>query len=327
ARARKSLRSNSASRAISARRALRRLSISPSLLQVDFELGSHPLAEEHRVVAFHDPFRPAMGDRLDSFVLFHLVEHAVARQLEHDHVVEVPAVCDVVPADEPDAVFLAVLADLPREQRLHVELEERVAAAADGEVGREHGHGALGPPSDGSFGAEGILARRARSPGPRRSRSQLPVGPSPFGSSALASSSISPTVFVCDRSGRRRASARRSAATRRSRKMIVWPTNSSSTSVVAIRTIVIGTGHSHAALRGVRTTTIASTTTWSQKQPNPGPFSASRGARVDATGRLPGGTDCGGGWVTSEDCSRSRGISSPGRVEAGWVPALPESPE
>ena len=37
--------------------------------------------------------------------------------------------------------FSLVLADLAGEQRLHVELEERVAAAADGEVGREHGHG------------------------------------------------------------------------------------------------------------------------------------------------------------------------------------------
>src|SRR5215211_3571711 len=91
ARTRKSDRSISASRAMSARAALRRPSMS-GLLQVNLELGSHPLPEEHRVMAFHDPFRPAVSDRLDAFVLFHLVEHAVARKLEHDDVVEVPAV-------------------------------------------------------------------------------------------------------------------------------------------------------------------------------------------------------------------------------------------
>src|SRR3970282_673076 len=49
---------------------------------------------------------------------------------------------DVVPAEEPDPVLRLVLSNLPGEQGLHVELEERVAAAADAEVGREHGHGA-----------------------------------------------------------------------------------------------------------------------------------------------------------------------------------------
>src|SRR5919106_3432375 len=92
ARTRKSDRSISASRAMSARAALR-----PSmsgLLQVDLELGSHPLAEEHRVVAFHHPFRATMRDRLDAGVPFHLVKDTVARELEQDQVVEVPSVGD-----------------------------------------------------------------------------------------------------------------------------------------------------------------------------------------------------------------------------------------
>ena len=58
---------------------------------------------------------------------------------------------------------------------------------------------------------------------------------------------------------------------------MVWPTNSSRTSVEARSTIVTGTGHSQAALSGVRNITTTSTTTWSQKQPRPGPLSASSG--------------------------------------------------
>jgi hypothetical protein len=41
---------------------------------------------------------------------------------------------------------------------------------------------------------------------------------------------------------------------------------------------VIGIGQLQAALSGVRTMAIARTTIWSQKQPRPGPFSASSGA-------------------------------------------------
>ena len=72
--------------------------------------------------------------------LFELVERRVVGQVQQDHVVEVPAVGDVVPADEADAELLLVVLHLLREDRAHEELEERVAAAADGEVGREHGH-------------------------------------------------------------------------------------------------------------------------------------------------------------------------------------------
>src|SRR4026207_1411552 len=94
ARTRKSDRSISASRAMSARAALRRPSMS-GLLQVNLELGSPPLPAVHRVVSFHHPSRATMGDRLDSRVSLHLVEDAIARELEQDHVVEVPAVHDV----------------------------------------------------------------------------------------------------------------------------------------------------------------------------------------------------------------------------------------
>ena len=70
-----------------------------------------------------------------------LVERGVVRQVEEDHVVEVPAVGHVVPAEEPDPELLLVLLHLPGEDRPHEELEERIAAATDREVGREHGHG------------------------------------------------------------------------------------------------------------------------------------------------------------------------------------------
>src|SRR5262249_12918427 len=129
------------------RSALRRASMSVALLQVHDEVGAHPLAKEHGVMALHHPLAPAVGDHLDPLVLLHLVERAVARQLEHDYVVEVPAVDDVEPADELDPVLLRVLADVPREQGLHVELEERVATATDVEVGRQHGHLGAGPPA------------------------------------------------------------------------------------------------------------------------------------------------------------------------------------
>src|SRR5262245_36024871 len=114
-------------------------------LLVVFEVGSHPLAEEHRVMALEDPLPRAMAELADPLVGLQLVQCRVVGQIEQDHVVEIPAVGDVVPAEELDPVLLLVLADLPVEEGPHVELEERVATTADGEPGREHGHG-HGPP-------------------------------------------------------------------------------------------------------------------------------------------------------------------------------------
>src|ERR1035437_9402230 len=74
-------------------------------------------------------------------VLFQFVEGAVVRQVEQDHVVEVPAMSDVIPADELDPELLVVLLHLAREQGAHEELEERIAPPANREEGRKDWHG------------------------------------------------------------------------------------------------------------------------------------------------------------------------------------------
>ena len=71
---------------------------------------------------------------------FELVDRAVVGELQEDDVVVVPAVGDVVPAQELDPELLLVLPHLAREDRPHEELEERVAATADVEEGREDRH-------------------------------------------------------------------------------------------------------------------------------------------------------------------------------------------
>ena len=235
-----------------------------------FEVGAHPLAQEHRVVALEDPFAGAVPEGFQALVGFQLVQCRVVRQVQQDHVVEVPAVGDVVPAEEPDAVLVGVLPHLPGEQRLHVELEERVATAADREVGREHGHAAASsglrsswpawrpaPAGDrrrllshGAFVGRGFVRGRIRRLG-RRQAERRPRSRRPRPRSRRPSSS--PLA-----SGRRRV--RRSAATSRSRKMIVWPATSSSTIVSASRTTLIQIGHSQATLSGVRTIATTSTT-------------------------------------------------------------------
>src|SRR6188474_661037 len=63
---------------------------------------------------------------IGSWMVFEVGTHP----LEQDHVVEIPAVGDIEPADEADPELLLVVLDLPREDRPHEELEERVAAAA-----------------------------------------------------------------------------------------------------------------------------------------------------------------------------------------------------
>src|SRR5439155_26604092 len=106
--------------------------------------------------------------------------------------------------------------------------EERIASAADREVGREDGHDPAVPPVHRSASPD-----RPAPPGGHRGAAYCRTGPSSFGGAvgsaggvADASSSSSPTVFVALPSGRRRV--RRSAATSRSRKIIVWPATRSS---------------------------------------------------------------------------------------------------
>src|SRR4051812_17836876 len=168
---RKSLRSRAASAASSPSWSLRPVSIAsppfggrassfgligaPPASAVVFEIRAHPLAQEHRVVSLEDPFARPVSEGAGRFVGFELVQCRVIGQVEQDHVVEVPAVRDVVPADKPNAELLLVLADLARKDRLHEELEERIAAAPDGEVGREHGHGGAVLTAAGSGRAAG----------------------------------------------------------------------------------------------------------------------------------------------------------------------------
>src|SRR3954452_21842898 len=134
----------------------------------------------------------------------------------------------VVPTDEADPVLRLVFADLAGEQGPHVELEERIAAAADREVRRQDGHerpsppvrvasidpegrrahrrgaGAAycrtGPPSAG--GGSGGLLEGASESGPLSS-GRSAAGASDEPAAAAPASSISPTVRVALPSGRR----------------------------------------------------------------------------------------------------------------------------
>src|SRR4029453_229803 len=110
---RKSERSRAASAAISPSRSLRLVSIAlPPVVErsaVIFEVWAHPLAKEHRVMALEDPLSGAIPQGLEALVGFQLVQCRVIRQFQQDDVVEIPAVGDVVPAEEPDPVLVAVL--------------------------------------------------------------------------------------------------------------------------------------------------------------------------------------------------------------------------
>ena len=104
--------------------------------------------------------------------------------------------------------------------------------------------------------------------------------------------------------GRRRL--RRSAATSRSRKMIVWPVVSSSPMTANSRIALTASGQCQATLSGVRTTKNTRTATWNRKQPRPGPRSGSRSAPLYWTGprrRVADGAASGrrrgSVWVTS----------------------------
>src|SRR6476661_6340630 len=121
--------------------AVRRIVIGLPWSTVVLEIGPHPLSKEHRVVSLEDPFAGPVAEGAQALVGLELVQCRVVREIEQDHVVEIPAVGDVVPAEEPDPVLRLVLTHLAGEQGPHVELEERVPAATDGEVGRQNGHG------------------------------------------------------------------------------------------------------------------------------------------------------------------------------------------
>src|ERR687895_193151 len=105
------------------------------------EVGAHALAQEHGVMALEHPLAGAMPYCTRPLVRLELVDRGVVGQFEQDHVVEVPPVRGVVPAEELDAEIRLVTLDLSREDLAHEELEERVTTAADGEESRQDGHG------------------------------------------------------------------------------------------------------------------------------------------------------------------------------------------
>src|SRR5450759_2366532 len=117
---------------------LRLTSIRSPPSPVVLEVRAKSLPEEHRVMPFKDPFARPVTQGPGRLVRLQAIKRPVVGKVEQDHVVEIPAVGDVVPAEEPDPELLVVLLHLAREDRLHEELEERVSTTADGEEGREH---------------------------------------------------------------------------------------------------------------------------------------------------------------------------------------------
>src|SRR5258706_2658163 len=131
---RKSERSRAASPAISPSRSLRLVSIAdrpPSFgcgvavrrivigllgSAVVLKVGAHTLPKEHRVVTLEDPLAGAVAEGPQALVGLELVQCRVVREFEQDHVVEIPAVGYVVPAEEADPVLGLVLAPLAGDQ-------------------------------------------------------------------------------------------------------------------------------------------------------------------------------------------------------------------
>src|SRR4051794_30533621 len=97
---RKSARSMAASPASSPSMLLRLVSMSPLWSAGVLGGGPEPFPEEHQMMALEQPLARPMAERTRGFVGFQLVERPVVGQLEQDDVVEVPAVGDVVPAEE-----------------------------------------------------------------------------------------------------------------------------------------------------------------------------------------------------------------------------------
>jgi len=83
----------------------------------------------------------AMADGARAFIPLELVDRPVVGHLEQDHVVEVPAIGHVVPAQEAHPELVLIALDLAWEDLAHEELEERVAATSNREKRSQHGHG------------------------------------------------------------------------------------------------------------------------------------------------------------------------------------------
>src|ERR1019366_7066214 len=182
----------------------------------------------------------------------------------------------------PDPELLLVFPHLPREDRAHEELEERVAPTPDREVRREHRHSRKPSFSAGPPAVRGCTPLRfAAVGGDRYSRTPSDPGSTAGGDASAgaaivgSSSSSSPTVGVALARGRRRPVSPRSAATSRSRKMSVWPTKRSRPSITKRSAARISNGQFSVTPTGIRTRKTARTAAWSQKQPSPGPRAGS----------------------------------------------------
>ena len=145
-------------------------------------------------------------------------------------------------------------------------------------VGRSTGRGSVGSRSveHGRLGRPGPGADRARRLLPGRGVDEVVrVGRRP---SSLRLGGL--VLELADRLGAHcpavGAAPRRSAATRRSRKMIVWPVTSSRKMTANSRMALIAGGQFQTTLSGVRKMNTTRMTSWNRKQPSPGPRSGSR---------------------------------------------------
>ena len=182
--------------------------------------------------------------------------------------------------------FSLVLADLAREHRLHEELEERVAAAADGEIGREHGHRLAVSAVELVSGAAPIVARCGRRLAHPRSRRRRAVSPAPGWPSPER---------VLELADRPRLARQRPApappiggdeAEQEDHRLAGHEQQGQGDDE---QRGVSQSGQFASTPSGVRISRTTSTTSWNRKQPRPGPRSASSGAPLYTTPFPPGG--------------------------------------
>ena len=159
----------------------------------------------------------------------------------------------------------------------------RLGSAAGSAARRRGSVGGLGGSALGSCARRQVrrARQRARRVGHRRLARRLGDGHGRSASAGRAAardpiaSSISPTVFVELASGRRRPCERRSAATRRRRKITDCPVRSSRPITTKRRSARSSKGQFSFRPIGISTMKKPRTITWNQKQPRPGPRSGS----------------------------------------------------
>ena len=86
------------------------------------------------MVSFKHPLTSTVTKCAGGLVSLKEIKGAVVGEIEKDHIVKVPAVCNVVPAEELDAELLFVRLHRLREEGAHEELKEGVAPPSNREV-------------------------------------------------------------------------------------------------------------------------------------------------------------------------------------------------